>query len=69
MRGVSHYIASERFEKRDTRILAAAGPVLPPLVIRFGLQCDTESLGSVRVTGSRSSILLIRSRLLNLNKR
>jgi hypothetical protein len=51
MRGVSHYVTSERLDKRDTRILAAAGTVLPQLVIRFGLQCDTESLDAVRVTG------------------
>ena len=51
MCGVSHHVASEWFDKRDTRILAAAGAVLPQLVIRFGLQCDTEPLDSVRITG------------------
>ena len=48
---VSHDVTSERFDKRDTRILAAAGTVLPPLVIHFGLQCDTEPLDSGRITG------------------
>ena len=50
-RRVSHYVAPERFDKRDTRILAAAATVASPLVIRFGLQCNTEPLDARRVAG------------------
>ena len=50
-RSVSHYVALEWFDERDARILAAPATVLPPLVIRFGLQRNAESLDSVRVTG------------------
>ena len=49
---VSHHVALERFDKRDTRVLAAATTVGPPLVIRFGLQRDAEPLDSGRVAGT-----------------
>jgi hypothetical protein len=50
MRRVSHYVASERFDKRDTRVLAPAA-VRPQLVFRFGLQRNAEPVDARRVAG------------------
>jgi hypothetical protein len=51
MRRIRHYVASQRFHKGDAWILAAAGTVLPQLVIRLGLECNAEPLDADRVTG------------------
>ena len=47
---VIHHVALDRFDKRDTRVLAAAA-VGPPLVIRFRLQRNAEPLDAYRVAG------------------
>jgi hypothetical protein len=51
-RRVGHHVASERFDKGDTRVLAAAAAVGPPLVISFGLEHNAEPLHPARVAGS-----------------
>ena len=48
---VGHHVALERFHERDTRILAAAAAVGPPLIIGFRLQCDAEPLDATRIAG------------------
>ena len=50
-RRVSHHVTLERFDKRDTRILAAAAAVGPQLVIGFRLQRDAEPLDAGRIAG------------------
>jgi hypothetical protein len=39
----------ERFDKRYTRIFAAAAAVGSPLIIGFRLQCDAEPLDACRI--------------------
>jgi hypothetical protein len=39
------------FHIGDTRILAAASAVWPPLIIRVRLQCDSEPLDAYRIAG------------------
>jgi hypothetical protein len=51
MRSVSHDVTSERLDKRDTWIFAAAGTIRPQFVIHFRLKSDTESLDPDRITG------------------
>src|ERR1017187_3225004 len=50
-RRVSHHVVPQRFDKRDTRILAAAATVRSPLVISLRFECDAEPLDSGRVAG------------------
>ena len=50
-RRVSHHVALEWLNKRDTRILAATAAVGLPLIIGFRLQCDAEPLDSGRIAG------------------
>ena len=50
-RRVSHHVAPKRFDKRDTRVFAAAAAVRSPLVIGFRLQRNAEPLDSERVAG------------------
>ena len=48
---VSHYVALQRFDKRDAGILAAATAVEVPLIIGFRFQCDAEPLNACRIAG------------------
>ena len=50
-RRIGHHVALERFDERDTRILAATAAVGPALIIGFRLQCDAETLDAYRIAG------------------
>jgi len=48
---VGHYITVQRFDERNTRILAATAAVSPLLVVSLWLQRNAQALDARGITG------------------